>query len=350
MKKEKRQATYKKCRQNAKRDNWKEEARQMSREAESMEIPESAFDYSYALKCEGCDEPFLTHTFFKHVSHSDSCKAVYGDRFTAMKKEKKAELNKITYKRNKEHFQKQKKDYDKKNAEKISERNSKKYEEKKCQSVLQKQAEEKERKLKNLKNDLDNQKSRVRRYVKIWKHCRLSDCKRFLAKAKSNEIVQEMEVKIEELCQKYETKIEITFENAKGLCEKDEKEARKLMKDLVSSFYGGEFINDILKLDKEFEEVAMNLNDYLRCFECARSELPCPKCYRPPSPEPTKKVNEKIPKMTKKPAQKENTTSSQIKEKPMIRKRKRIDFTMKDLENEAEAASDDDFVVTKKGK
>ena len=42
----------------------------------------------FMIKCEGCDQILKTNTFFKHASHSQKCKAVYGERLEVMKKEK----------------------------------------------------------------------------------------------------------------------------------------------------------------------------------------------------------------------------------------------------------------------
>ena len=66
MKKEKKKLVKKKCLKNAKRQSWNEQAKELSEEPDS-------------LKCEGCGENFLHDRFFKHVSHTKSCKEVYGD-------------------------------------------------------------------------------------------------------------------------------------------------------------------------------------------------------------------------------------------------------------------------------
>ena len=58
----------------------------------------------------------------------------------------------------------------------------------------------------------------------------------------------------------------------------------------------------------------------------------------------SKKSKEKID-MTKKLTEEEDSSPCKIKKKPIIRKRKKITFTMKQLENEAEEDSDEDFVA-----
>ena len=48
---------------------------------------------TYIRFCEGCKQSFQTDTFFKHVSHSISCKEKYGDRWITMKEEKRKIMN-----------------------------------------------------------------------------------------------------------------------------------------------------------------------------------------------------------------------------------------------------------------
>ena len=116
----------------------------------------------------------------------------------------------------------------------------------------------------------------------------------------------------------------------------------------------------------EFEDIAKNLNDILSCFVCAKMDRPpCSNCFKLPEKKvkikdnnagntsdfPIKapmseKLKEKISKMLKKTSK--DTSPCKIKQKPIIRKRKKINITMKELENDAEDDSDEDFVVTKK--
>ena len=57
---------------------------------ENGENWEELHEIGYMLKCEGCDESYLTDTFFKHISHSKRCKEVLGkEKFELMKKEKR---------------------------------------------------------------------------------------------------------------------------------------------------------------------------------------------------------------------------------------------------------------------
>ena len=91
----------------------------------------------------------------------------------------------------------------------------------------------------------------------------------------------------------------------------------------------GDFESDIRKLEEEFDVIANSQNDKLTCFYCNTLVTICPKCSA------KRREIESLLQTTQ--------TSPKIKQKPMIRKRKRIAFSWEDLENDPEDENDKDF-------
>ena len=381
MKKENRKSTYKKARMNSNREAWMDEAKDIYENHKEIDIPESPFDYSYALKCEGCNKPLLAPNFLRHVSHSESCKAVYGDRFETMKKEKTNWVHRQKYKRRKEKKKEQMKAYDKKNAEKISERKSAKYNEKKLETYLK------------------AEKAKFEKPVLTWKDCRLKDHENFQNSVEEDQMKQDlatMKDRIVQFVQRHLDKIETTYDEAKGLSEADAKQKMNHLTPYYAPGLKGMYVfkTELTKLDKELEEIAKRVNGKLSCFACARSDKPpCFECLkqrireRPkeddefitneftirgferkpvqddapvkdntlvqddvsfPIKAPMSQKGKKIGKMIKKTTKGQDSPPCQIKKKPIIRKRKKIDFTMEEFEDDVQNESDEDFVVTKK--
>ena len=343
MKKEKRNATYKKYRKNAKRESWDEETKEMAEFAKELDIPESPFNWNHALKCEGCGENFLHDRFFKHVSHTESCKAIYGKRYDAMKKEKKAMVDKMSYKRNKEKSKEQMKSYAQNNAKKISERKSKKYYEVK------------------MKNFVESKKSFFEKDFLIWKKCRLRDYEKFLKSAENEEMhlsLGKMRVKVEEFVQKHQANIENILNEAKELTEAEAH--RKVIPKVIDAYSTKKiYVAEMQELDKEFEELAKKLNEKLSCYDCAMSDRSkCTTCQGPNwwkkwiRPRPI--VHEDLAPNVEKSEQKERSEvakdSSLLgnKTKPIIRKTKKVAFTRKDPKKNALEESDDDFLPSKR--
>ena len=133
---------------------------------------------------------------------------------------------------------------------------------------------------------------------------------------------------------------------------------------------GKKFRSECQELDKEFEEIAKKLNDELSCFDCAVNFRQCLECFKksrekemesnnPDDGKPNKdnlslptslsgikmseKLKEKLSKRIKRST--EDFSDCQIKQKPLIKKRKKVDFTMEDLDNAADDQSDEDFVI-----
>ena len=324
MKKERRKLVKEKFLKNTNRHRWNEQAKELTGEDAVLDD----------LKCEGCGENFLHDRFFKHVSHTKSCKEVYGDRFEAMKKEKRSFIDAMKNKRRKE------KNQDKKKANEI----------------------------------FAIWKSQIKLPVRLWKKIRLEDHEKFKAFAgdeddELNQMLKSMKAKVENHFQRHDVKIETAFDKKKVVREKDAKQTA----DEFKNFYlnGKKFRSECQEVEKEFEEIAKKLNDELSCFDCAVNFRQCLDCFKksrekelksknPDVGKPNKdnvslpnslagiktseKVKEKLSKMIKR-SQKEDSSDCQIKQKPLIRKRKRVDFTMEDLENAADDQSDEDFVI-----
>ena len=337
MKKEKKKLVKKKCLQKAKQENWNEVAKELCRENDALNIPESPFTYSHALKCEGCGENFLSDKFLKHVSHKKSCKEAYGDRFAAMKREKRTFVVEMNNKRAKEENQ------DKKKANEI----------------------------------IAIWKSRIKLPVRLWKKIRLEDHEKFnaLTRNEEDELIQmlkTMKAKVENHFENHHEKIESTLDKDKVLTEEDAKQKTHELK----TFYliDKKFRSECQEVDKEFEEIAKKLNDELSCFDCAVIHHQCLECFKKSRKKERKELESKNPdvgkpnkdnislptslagiKMSEKPKEKlskmikrskeEDSPDCQIKQKPLIRKRKKVDFTMEDLENATDDQSDEDFVM-----
>ena len=323
MKTEKKKSVKKKCLQKAKQKNWNEEAKELCKDA---------------LKCEGCGENFLLDNFLKHVSHKKPCKEVYGDRFDAMKREKKTVHKKMNNEKAKEKSQ------DKKKANEI----------------------------------ISIWKSRIKLPVRLWKKIRLEDHEKFKAFAGNednelNQMLKTMKAKVENHFEIHHEKIESALDKNKGLSEEDAKQNVHELK----TFYltDKKFRSECQEVDKEFEEIAKKLNDEFSCFDCAVIHHQCLECFKksrqrerklenknPDVGKPnkdnlslptglagikmTEKRKEKLNKMIKTSTE-EDSSDCQIKQKPLIRKRKKVDFTMEDLDNAAEDQSDEDFVAKK---
>ena len=113
--------------------------------------------------------------------------------------------------------------------------------------------------------------------------------------------------------------------------EAEPKESKQMMLSMYNWFVGkGEWKLETKNLDDILNEIAENLGQTLECLNCATLGIKCA-CNR-------KSKSEKVQKRKRISSKAKSSDSPKIKQKPIIRKRKKVTITMSDLES-----SGDDF-------
>ena len=246
-----------------------QEVEEMCEEGESLD---DLINDGFMIKCEGCDQILKTNTFFKHASHSQKCKAVYGERLEMMKKEKRRKIRQISHNKNKEKNKQIVKEYQSKNKESIGKRRAKKFLE---NSAKEKEIREDERISSGLNNRNITLDRTLKKLISKWKDCRCQDVKEFRksdAMLKNNAIsieIANMNQKVNETAKQYETKLENTIEESR--------DRRKLNLDLQQIFEDWKMYAK--KTDHSFKDIEKATGRNLTCYQCIIRNFNCyPKC------------------------------------------------------------------------
>ena len=246
-----------------------QEVEEMCEEGESLD---DLINDGFMIKCEGCDQILKTNTFFKHASHSQKCKAVYGERLEMMKKEKRRKIRQISHNKNKEKNKQIVKEYQSKNKESIGKRRAKKFLE---NSAKEKEIREDERISSRLNNRNITLDRTLKKLISKWKDCRCQDVKEFRksdAMLKNNAIsieIANMNQKVNETAKQYETKLENTIEESR--------DRRKLNLDLQQIFEDWKMYAK--KTDHSFKDIEKATGRNLTCYQCIIRNFNCyPKC------------------------------------------------------------------------
>ena len=202
-----------------------------------------AQDQKFLMLCKGCKVTFSTHVFYRHVSHSNSCKESYGNEWGKMKSEKRKIVKGASYDANiekrlkvsKENYEKNKEEKKKYYEENKEER--KKYYEKNKKHISnrmkQYHIDEKQRE-KDAEFDRDEKffeevwKPRMEKDVKVWSlrqklFFEASICKE-IERLRTKTLTKEMEEKL--------AKLEIAANETFRTIESDVEEAIKKARNL----------------------------------------------------------------------------------------------------------------------
>ena len=318
----------------------------------------------HTYTCEGCDTSFPEKSFFKHVSHTPECKSVYGERWNEMLQKKRSKVI--------EKYQRKRKNKQKKYYEKVKEKYQAKYQENKekiCaekrQLTKEKQEGEKRRqKIRRLNEDKKSMEKKARKHILVWKRVREHDLQKFkdIRVQVDSNWIQRLACKINCAEEQFGKKINEAFEKIKDSEDWDQIKVTYL--ELMKCFEDdGEWKKFQNEADDDFRKLASALGLKLTCYECSFVGIPrwsCPKCRQKNEfavaeraqvneennqnvlIEKEKLVDQKFIKREVKPVKRCRVDESpKIKKKPLIRKRKKITFTMQDLEEDKD--SDEDF-------
>ena len=228
----------------------------------------------YMIKCEGCGQILQTDTFFKHASHAQKCKAVYGERLEIMKKEKRKKVQKLSYEKNHEKNKEKLQDYHVKNKESILKRKSTTFKENSTKEDMIKKDKSYDTVLLLNNHTLE---SKIEKLIDAWKDCRGKDLKEFNKKYDS---VKDAEICLEIFCMK--EKVDKTVEQFQNKLKnskvewhlRDRKKYNSVLEELRE-----EWMMNARKVDHSFKELEKASGKKLTCYQCIVRGSNCyPKC------------------------------------------------------------------------
>ena len=306
-------------------------------------------DKSQAV-CEECGEIFDTDSILKHISNVQKCTDFYKERLPGMKKLRRKQVKAKNY---------DKYDYSpyyQKNKETILAKRKKKREDekkawwdekqRKCEEtyppLLEKRKVEtpKEARRQNLEG-----KSRLNESLEAIENLR----KNHKLDEKNQKVIKDIESKVENLYQTLEARIQKGSEKIKDLkCKprfvQTKNDGRRVVGsglDEIDKIFGGEL--DYMNMKKTWsnmEDVAIvairkvYLELELNCFLCDNQKSICWRCKM--------RDRKDVEAIRAKVAKKKELINASRENKNYVRKRKPIDFTMEEMENEADDCTDED--------
>ena len=184
-----------------------------------------AQDQKFLMLCKGCNQTFPTHTFYRHVSHSNSCEESYGDEWSKMKAQKQKISKGAYYDSNYEGHLKIARKYHKNNKESISIKKKQYYREERCSKKAKLENAEYEEKKRNFENvwkprmEKDTRDSiLIQKY--FFENSICEEIKKLRTKTMSEEMKKKLtniEVQAEEIHKKIEAEVEEAIKKAKDV-------------------------------------------------------------------------------------------------------------------------------------
>ena len=231
-------------------------------------------DDGYMIKCEGCNQILQTDTFFKHASHAQKCKAVYGERLEIMKTEKRKKVQQISFEKNHEKNKEKQQDYYVKNKASVRKKRSSTFQENSIKEDIIK----KEKMLNTaLRENNDRLESKIGKLINAWKQCRGMDVKEFTKKydtVKDADIcskILSMKEKVDKTVKQFQNKLknsEVEWQL------RDRKKYNLVLEELIE-----EWMMYARKVDHSFKELEKASGKKLTCYQCIVTGSNCyPKC------------------------------------------------------------------------